>query len=178
MDSMKKWLNAIKLNTERPEMSIIRSITYNFYAFIEGVSNLKYYFKYIWNDSCINNSSIEDIIYAKLKRHLEFYENPENVHSEEERRLYIVKYLRIACSLLEKLQVSNFATKEELDYVRKCTIVFEDIPNSSLSEMKFIDNGTDPEMRLRIYSKWDERERKTRRLLYLIMEKRSIFWWD
>lgn len=72
--------------------------------FIKGIKNLIYYFKVIWNDNDWDYSFITDLLYVKLNKTYQRYNNKRYFVGQEDNT---VKPLRICVEILNRSK-NNF----------------------------------------------------------------------
>lgn len=143
-----------------------------------GIRNLIKWLTIVWTDRDDDFPHFYAIILHKLKSIHALFSDPKNVYSEEARRKYRLKYLAIAIKLLERLMSSDYYTEQ--DRAVLATIKHEWVPckdNPKLLEMVTI--STPPaEVLDEIWDRASNLRAKSRRLFFLILEKRIETWWD
>jgi hypothetical protein len=106
------------------------------------------------------------------------FSDPRKIYQIDESRLQILKYIRISRILLQRLIADDFMTKEEHELFN--SIESEWIPckdNPKLMEMRTI-YSPPPEILDSAWNNSYRKKNKTRRLFFLILEKRIEHWWD
>lgn len=145
---------------------------------IRGVSNYFYWRKIIWNDSNYSHYYTYTILLHKLKAVEKTFSNPENILQIESSRLHILKYVKIARTLLEKIIEDDFLTEEDQSIYKQMNFDWIECKDSP-KMYELVSSNRPSETVLR-----DIRERekalrnKTRRLFFLVLEKRIEYWWD
>jgi len=140
-----------------------------------GVSNYRKYHKIIWNDRDWDGAYIYRLLHAKLESVEKSYSDPDNYVQIQESANQIVKYVRIARILLERLIKDDFMDPEYWAKVSYEFVPCED--NKKLAELKCISEYT-PEERAAKHKECQDKKQKTKRLFYLVLEKRLEYWWD
>lgn len=143
-----------------------------------GILNLIKWFPIIWNDRDFDGLYFYYLMQFKLKCIDETFSDRTKVYQIDESRLNIVKYVRIARILLDRLIKDDFNTEEEnaiLSSIKHEWIPCED--NPELIEMRTI-NAPPIEVLRDIWTNEARRKAKTRRLFFLVLEKRIERWWD
>lgn len=143
-----------------------------------GIRNLIKWLTVVWTDRDDDFIHLYAVILYKLKNTHKLFSDSKNVYCEEERRLYRVKYLTIAIKLLERMMANDYHTEKDLEII--ATIKHEWVPckdNPKLMEMVTI--STPPnEVLNEIWTRASNLKKKSRRLFFLILEKRIESWWD
>lgn len=145
---------------------------------IRGIANHLKWFSIIWFDRDFDYRYIYFMLEHKLKSMEATFSDPRKIYQIDESRLQILRYIRISRILLQRLIADDFMTKEEHELFN--SIEHEWIPckdNPKLMEMRTI-YSPPPEI---LDSAWDNsyrKKNKTRRLFFLILEKRIEHWWD
>lgn len=121
-----------------------------------GLSNLVRWFKIVWFDRDWDYHYLYYAMKFKLERMISYFEK----HGHAVNAWYEIKYMRIAVSLLDELSNEKY----------------EDIGEPSIDDWM---NDEEYCNRLReSFNKSAIRQQKCVRLLGLIIEKRSMGWWD
>lgn len=145
---------------------------------IRGFKNLVKWFKVIWNDRDFDHYYLYVILEKKLKSIEETFSDVHQIHQIDESRLHIVRYVKIARILINRLMVDDFNTAEEHDILAKIELDFvESDDDSHLMEIKTL-NSPPIEVLREIIKNENMRKNKTRRIFFLILEKRLERWWD
>lgn len=145
---------------------------------VRGFKNLVKWFKVIWNDRDFDHYYLYVILEKKLKSIEETFSDVHQIHQIDESRLHILRYVKISRMLLNQLMVDDFNTAEERDILAKIELDFvESEDDSHLMEIKTL-NSPPIEVLREIIKSENQRKNKTRRLFFLILEKRLERWWD
>jgi hypothetical protein len=145
---------------------------------IRGFKNLKKWFKVIWNDRDFDHYYLYVILEKKLSSIEETFSDVTQIHQIDESRLHIVKYVKIARILINRLMVDDFNTDEERAILNKIELDFvESEDDSKLMEIKTL-NSPPIEVLREIIKNENQRKNKTRKLFFLILDKRLERWWD
>ena len=145
---------------------------------IRGFKNLVKWFKVIWNDRDFDSYYLYLILEKKLKSIEETFSDVHQIHQIDESRLHILRYVKIARILINRLMVDDFNTDEERAILAKIELdFFESADDSQLMEIKTL-NSPPIEVLRQIIKNEQQRKNKTRRLFFLILEKRLERWWD
>lgn len=150
----------------------------NWYEVKHGLKNVIKWLTVVWTDRDDDFPHFYAMILHKLKNIHELFSNPKNVYCEESRRLYRVKYLAIAIKLLERMMRNDYYT--EHDHAVLATIKHEWVPckdNPKMHEMVTI-SMPPAEVLDEIWNRASNLRAKSRRLFFLILEKRIETWWD
>lgn len=143
-----------------------------------GLRNLINWFTVIWNDRDFDGHYFYLIMSKKLESIEKTFSDVKQIHQIDESRLYILKYVKIARKLLDRIIEDDFNTKNEHEILDKIEHVFvesEDDPN--LCELKSFNNPPIEVLR-EIIKNERSRRAKTRKLFFMILEKRLDQWWD
>lgn len=156
------------------------SIKRFFLSVKRGVSNILYYGKTIWEDRDWDYGYSNTLFLLKLKKTYKYFSNPNNVSMMEERRQFILKYMKLSIYFLECIIEEDF--KEEADKAIYSTLkyAFVDIgdgPHKGMSEMKKMSGPSDRELD-DIHKREKIRAEKIKTLYYKILKTRSEYWWD
>lgn len=145
---------------------------------IRGFKNLKKWFKVIWNDRDFDHYYLYVILEKKLSSIEETFSDVTQIHQIDEFRLHILRYVKIARILLNRLMVDDFNTDEERSILNKIELDFSECEDDSkLMEIKTL-NSPPIELLREIIKNENQRKNKTRRLFFLILDKRLERWWD
>lgn len=145
---------------------------------IRGFKNLVKWFKVIWNDRDFDHYYLYVILEKKLSSIEETFSDVEQIHQIDESRLHILKYVKISRKLLNLLMVDDFNTEEEKAILNKIELDFSECDDDNrLYEIKTL-NSPPVEVLREIIKNENLRKNKTRRLFFLILEKRLERWWD
>jgi hypothetical protein len=145
---------------------------------IRGFKNLKKWFKVIWNDRDFDHYYLYVILEKKLSSIEETFSDVTQIHQIDESRLHIVKYVKIARILINRLMVDDFNTDEERAILNKIELDFvESEDDSKLMEIKTL-NSPPIEVLREIIKNENQRKNKTRKLFFLILDKRLERWRD
>jgi hypothetical protein len=147
-------------------------------TFLRGIKNLILWSYLIWNDRDFDFVYIYAILLHKLKAIERTFKDPKKVQQVDEARLHTLRYISIAVKLLERLIEDNFKT--EADHAVYRTIKMEFVPcsdNPELSEVVF-HHSPPREVLDEIRKREMNLKNKTRRLFFLILDKRIERWWD
>lgn len=145
---------------------------------IRGFKNLRKWFKVIWNDRDFDHYYLYVILEKKLSSIEETFSDVTQIHQIDESRLHILRYVKIARILLNRLMVDDFNTDEERSILNKIELDFSECEDDSRSmEIKTL-NSPPIELLREIIKNENQRKNKTRRLFFLILEKRLERWWD
>jgi hypothetical protein len=145
-----------------------------------GISNFLYYGKAIWQDRDWDYGYTNNLLLLKLKKQYKLFNNKENVCMEEERRQFILKYMKLAIYFLECIVEEEYMIEE--DKKAYSTLKYDWIeitsgPHKSLSEMKRIGGPSDEELD-DIHKRGSIRQKKIENLFHRILQTRSGYWWD
>lgn len=145
---------------------------------IRGFKNLKKWLKVIWNDRDFDHYYLYVILEKKLSSIEETFSDVNQIHQIDESRLHILRYVKIARILINRLMVDDFNTDEERAILDKIELDFvESEDDSKLMEIKTL-NSPPIEVLREIIKNENQRKNKTRRLFFLILDKRLERWWD
>ena len=140
-----------------------------------GVTNCIKYFKTIWVDRDWDGAYIYYLLRIKLKSIEKSFSDPDQYVQIPESAAQIVKYARIARILLDRLIEDDFMDPEYFKNIKYEFIPCED--NKKLVELKCITQYTEEE-RAAKHLECHLKKQKTKRLFFLILEKRIEHWWD
>lgn len=144
--------------------SLFRKTIYNLK---NGIFNLIFWFKIIWNDRNFDHSYIHKILHHKLTAMINSFEK----NSYAVNAWYQIKYMKIAKSILEKLIEDNFLSEES-------DKLFDKNPDSDNLEDYFLLTPEKSKQLNELWKKQHELREKHIKTLYSIMSKRVYHWWD
>ena len=145
---------------------------------IRGFKNLFRWFKVIWNDRDFDSYYFYVILEKKLKSIEETFSDVHQIHQIDESRLHILRYVKIARILINRLMVDDFNTAEERAILDKIELDFVECDdNPEMMQIKTL-NSPPIEVLRQIIKNENLRKNKTRRIFFLILEKRLERWWD
>ena len=145
---------------------------------IRGFKNLFKWFKVIWNDRDFDSYYFYVILEKKLKSIEETFSDVHQIHQIDESRLHILRYVKIARILINRLIVDDFNTAEERAILAQIELDFVECDdNPEMMQIKTL-NSPPIEVLRQIIKNENLRKNKTRRIFFLILEKRLERWWD
>lgn len=145
---------------------------------IRGFKNLFRWFKVIWNDRDFESYYFYVILEKKLKSIEETFSDVHQIHQIDESRMHILRYVKIARILINRLMVDDFNTAEERAILDKIELDFVECDdNPEMMQIKTL-NSPPIEILRQIIKNENQRKNKTRRIFFLILEKRLERWWD
>lgn len=145
---------------------------------IRGFKNLFRWFKVIWNDRDFDSYYFYVILEKKLKSIEETFSDVHQIHQIDESRMHILRYVKIARILINRLMVDDFNTAEERAILDKIELDFVECDdNPEMMQIKTL-NSPPIEVLRQIIKNENLRKNKTRRIFFLILEKRLERWWD
>lgn len=147
-------------------------------SLIRGVANHVKWFSIIWFDRDFDYRYVYFLLEHKLKSMEATFSDTSKVYQIDESRLQILRYIRVARILLQRLITDDFMTAEE--HAVFASIEHEWVPckdNPKMHEMRTVYCPPREELNA-IWLNSYKRKNKNRRLFFLILEKRIEHWWD